>query len=456
MGRTWQREKKSNRAPAPGHYLRRDKPMAVRLVRFIRSLATPPGAGRDPDAQLLERFAASRDEYAFAALLKRHGPMVLAVCRRVLNDAHDAEDAFQASFLVLARKAGSVRRHASVASWLFGVAYRTVLKARVAEARRRSAEGEATPARAAEPDAGREALWRDLRPVLDEEVARLPEKNRAALVLCYLEGRTTAEAAQALACPRGTVLSRLAWARERLRARLTRRGITLSAGSLATAFAQYAEAAPAPALFNLMVKAATGSAASPEVIALAEGVLRTMRASKMGVLVGLLLAASVLVGTGLLLGASQQGGNDTKGNRPAAPAKGAATEATELEVARAFLLNDALADEKYTGKVVRVTGKVLRVRSARDSDPDAYVLLLGGSYITSDDFLTSKSKGADLVLAFGFAGKEARKRLAALDTRQTVTVEGRCEGMRVLPALESEAVSFVERKILAVRPLGTP
>jgi RNA polymerase sigma factor (sigma-70 family) len=335
VGRPWRREKKLNRAPAPGHYLRRDKPMAVRLVRFIRSLATAPGAGRDPDAQLLERFAASQDEYAFAALLKRHGPMVLAVCRRVLNDAHDAEDAYQATFLVLAKKAGSVRQHASVASWLYGVAYRTALKARVAAARRRSAEREATPVRTAEPDAAREALWRDLRPALDEEVARLPEKNRAAFVLCYLEGRTAEEAAQALACPRGTVLSRLAWARERLRAQLTRRGITLSAGSLAIALGHNAEAALAPALFNLTVKVATGSAASPQVIALAEGVLRAMHTRKIGVMAGLLLAASVLAGTGLLLGASQQKGNDTKDKRPAAPAKGAATEATDVMV-RAF------------------------------------------------------------------------------------------------------------------------
>jgi RNA polymerase sigma factor (sigma-70 family) len=427
--------------------------MAVRLVRFIRSLATPPGAGRDPDAQLLEQFAASRDEYAFAALLKRHGPMVLAVCRRVLNDAHDAEDACQATFLILARKAGSVCRHASVASWLYGVAYRTALKARAAVARRRRAEREATPARAAEPDADREALWRDLRPVLDEEVARLPEKNRATFVLCYLEGRTTAEAAQALACPRGTVLSRLAWARERLRVRLTQRGITLSAASLTAALTQNAEAALSPALLRLTVEAASSSAASPEVIALAEGVLRTMRASKMGVMAGLLLAASVLAGTGLLLGASQQGGNDTKGSRPAAPAKGAAAEATEAEVARAFLYNDALADEKFTGKVLRVTGKVLKVRRTR---PDEYLLLLGGSYILGDDFLTSKKTGSDLVLAFEFAGKEARKRLAALDTRQTVTVEGRCEGVRVLPASDCEAVSFVECKILAFRPVGAP
>jgi RNA polymerase sigma factor (sigma-70 family) len=424
--------------------------MTVGLVRFIRRLA---GADPGPDGQLVQRFAASRDEAAFAALVQRHGSMVLGICQRLLNDAHDAEDAFQATFLVLARKADSIRRHASVASWLYGVAYRTATKARVAAARRRAAERQAAPVRSAEPDSAQEALWRDLRPVLDEELERLPEKCRAPVVLCYLEGKTTEEAALTLGCPRGTLLSRLAWARERLRARLTRRGVTLSAGSLATALTQNAEAALAPALLSLTVQAATRNAASPEVVALAEGVFRTMRTSKVRVMAGLLLAASVLAGTGLLLGASRQRGNDTKDKPPAAPAKGV-TQATEEEVAVAFIYNDARADEKFTAKVVRVTGKVLRVRRLAH-ESDAYVLLLGGSYIAHDNLPTSKSNGAELVPAFRFTGKEARKRLAALDVRQTVTVEGRCEGVRVLPG-RIEVVSFVECKIVSVKPWDTP
>jgi RNA polymerase sigma-70 factor (ECF subfamily) len=288
-----------NRAAAPGHYLRRDKLMAVRLVRFIRRLATPQGAGHDPDAQLLGQFAASRDECAFAALLKRHGSMVLAVCRRVLNDEHDAEDAFQATFLVLARKAGAVRRHASVASWLYGVAHRTALKARAQAARRRRAEREAVRVRAAEPDAARGALWRDLRPVLDEEVARLPEKNRVAFVLCYLEGRTTAEAAQALACPRGTVLSRLAWARARLRAQLARRGLALSAGLLAGLLSpEFLSAAVPPTLFAATAQALPG-ALSAQVIALTEGVLRAMWLTKLRAFAAALGVLAVLGAAGL-------------------------------------------------------------------------------------------------------------------------------------------------------------
>jgi RNA polymerase sigma factor (sigma-70 family) len=286
--------------------------MAVSLVRFMRRLASPRGASHDPDAELLERFAASGDQSAFAALLKRHGPMVFGVCRRVLNDRDDADDAFQATFLVLARKAGSVRRSASLASWLYGVAHRTALKARASAAQRRAIEREAIPTRTAVPDPALEALWRDLRPLLDEEVARLPEKNRAAFVLCYLEGRTTEEAAQSLNCPRGTVLSRLAWARERLRARLTRRGLALSGGVLASllAPAQVSAAVP-PALLTATAQAPAG-VLSAQVLTLSEGVLRAMWLTKLKAFASVLAAVAVLGAAGLFtyetLSAQERGG----------------------------------------------------------------------------------------------------------------------------------------------------
>ncbi len=274
--------------------------MAVSLVRFMRRLASPGGAGHDPDTEPLERFAASGDHSAFAALLKRHGPMVYGVCRRILNDSHDADDAFQATFLVLARKAASVRRHGSLASWLYGVAYRTALKARAAAARRRAVEREAIPVRAAVPDPALLALWRDLRPLLDEEVARLPEKNRAAFVLCYLEGRTTEEAAQALDCPRGTVLSRLAWARQRLRARLARRGLALSGGVLASLLAPgLVSAAVPPALLTATAQVPAG-VVSAQVVTLTEGVLRAMWFTKLKLGASVLAAALVLGVAGLV------------------------------------------------------------------------------------------------------------------------------------------------------------
>jgi RNA polymerase sigma factor (sigma-70 family) len=166
------------------------------VLQRVRSIAgrRPPAAGTDPE--LLERFAAARDEDAFAALVARHYPMVLGVCRRVLNHAQDAEDACQATFLALARQAAAVRRREALAGWLYHVARRIALKVRTTAARRAARAGEATTAPAVEtaPD----VTWREALGVLDEELARMPAAYRSALVLCYLEGKTQDEAARQL------------------------------------------------------------------------------------------------------------------------------------------------------------------------------------------------------------------------------------------------------------------
>jgi RNA polymerase sigma factor (sigma-70 family) len=194
------------------------------VLRFIRTLAPEESPASDRD--LLTRFTQHGEDAAFAALVQRHGPLVLGVCRRVLREAHDCEDAFQATFLVLLRKAASIRRPELLGNWLYGVAYRTALRARVEQSRRRLHEGRAagTLLESAEHDLG----GSDFREVLDEEIHRLPEKYRTAFVLCYLEGKTNVEAARSLRCPKGTVLSRLARARQRLRSRLSHRGIVPS------------------------------------------------------------------------------------------------------------------------------------------------------------------------------------------------------------------------------------
>jgi RNA polymerase sigma factor (sigma-70 family) len=258
-------------------------------------------AGGLSDAALLERFVAERDEAAFEVLVWRHGPKVLNLCRRLLRQEQDAEDAFQAAFLVLARKAGSIGKRQALAGWLYRVAYRVALRAKGSALRRRERPADLTefPAAARIPNAD----WADVRPVLDEELSRLPEKYRAAFMLCYLEGKTNAEAARELGCPQGTILSRLAWARQRLRARLTRRGLTLSAGILAAAQAQNAPAAVLPAALvaatlDAAVRIAAGGTVtglvSTEVITLTHGGLHTMLSTKLKIAAGCALAAGAL------------------------------------------------------------------------------------------------------------------------------------------------------------------
>src|SRR5262245_61314253 len=184
-----------------------------------------------PDAQLLKLFALHRNEAAFEALLHRHGPLVFGVCRQLLFDEQDAEDAFQATFLVLARKAGSISRRSLLAHWLYGVAIRVAARARKNLFRRRVVERQDFDFSAV-ADAGRSADP-DLAPVLHEEVRRLPDKYRGPVLLCYLEGKTNEEAASQLQWPVGTVKTRLDKAREMLRTRLARRGVALTAGLLA-------------------------------------------------------------------------------------------------------------------------------------------------------------------------------------------------------------------------------
>jgi RNA polymerase sigma factor (sigma-70 family) len=252
---------------------------------------------------LVAQFVRRRDEAAFAALLDRHGPMVLGVCRRVLRDPQDADDAFQATFLVFVRKAAALRRPGALGNWLYGVAYRIALQARAGAARWRALERHVEDMPAAEPVD--EHIWAELRPLLDEEINRLPEKYRAPVVLCYLEGKTYAEAARVLGWAAGTVSGRLARAREKLRARLAVRGVTLSAAALAMTLGQKGTAAVPAALAQATLKgglaAAAGGAAaglvSAKAVALSQGALKVALAVKLKVL-ALVVAGGGLIGAG--------------------------------------------------------------------------------------------------------------------------------------------------------------
>jgi RNA polymerase sigma factor (sigma-70 family) len=272
------------------------------VLRHVRRLSAT--AEQVPDAELVRRFAAGGEAAAFGALLERHGRMVWATVRHHLRQEQDAEDAFQAAFLVLARKAATIRKGQSVASWLHGVAYRAALRVRRDAARRRQHERRAAEMPRAKADAGTD--WHEVQAVLDEEVQRLPEAYRTAFVACCLEGEGIAAAAIRLGWKQGTLSARLARARALLRRRLTRRGISLSAVLCATALTPAAASAVPSALtsatFTAAVRSAAGEAAvSASVAAIADGVVRAVVRAKLMVLAGLLLTAGVAVATGALV-----------------------------------------------------------------------------------------------------------------------------------------------------------
>src|SRR5215207_601744 len=247
------------------------------------------------DRELVRAFAATRDEAAFAEIVRRHGPMVLAVCRRVLADAPEADDAFQAVFIVLARRAGSVGRPERLGGWLHGVAVRCARRARAAAASRRAKEHPMSDVAA---PAAADPLWADARTVLDEEIGKLPEKLRAPLVLCELEGLGRAEAAEQLGVPEGTLSSRLARAKEALRSRLVRRGLAPTLVGVGLILSQAKAAAVPPALFDAAVGLATGvPAAGAGVVSAAAAGLAQKELTAMFVKK---LVLSVAVGVGVL------------------------------------------------------------------------------------------------------------------------------------------------------------
>jgi RNA polymerase sigma factor (sigma-70 family) len=282
------------------------------------------------DLQLVGAFAAGGGEAAFAALLRRHGPLVLGVCRRILRNEHDAEDVFQATFLLLARRAGSIRKQESVGSWLHGVAHRLAVRVKSQSARRQAREQQAATMRQKTPKLA--AAWGELQEALDDTLCSLPEKYRAALLLCYLEGRTQEEAAVHLGCPLGTVRSRLAQGRKLLRERLARRGLAPSAGAVAALLAGggVASAVP-PALHRQTLRAAVQTAAgqaaslvSARVADLISGGHQAMFGTRIKIATSLLVLCGLLtLGAGTLprpLGAEPPREGATQATGPTAPA----------------------------------------------------------------------------------------------------------------------------------------
>jgi RNA polymerase sigma factor (sigma-70 family) len=385
------------------------------------------------DVQLLACFIARRDEAAFEALVRRHGPMVLGVCRRLLRHEQDAEDAFQATFLVLARKAASIARRELVGNWLYGAAYRAALEVKAA-ARRRARERQVTempePAAVEQTDP-----WQEVRPLLDQELARLPDKYRAAVVLCDLEGRSRKEAARLLGIPEGTLSSRLATARKRLGGRLTRSGLAPLGGTLAAALSQHAAPAgvPAPLLVSTVQAAtalAAGHAAAASVTpagaaALAERVVRAMFVSR------LKTAAALVFVTGLLLAG---GGALTYGTLAAGPAD-AQKEHAPRPAAPAEKVGEVRRFEGHTDWVYTVAlspdGRRALSGSSSEEDADAVVRLWDVETGKELRRLEGHTSGV-MSVAFSpdgkraaSAGDDATMRLWDLETGKELK---RCEG----------------------------
>ncbi|OAI48170.1 hypothetical protein AYO44_07875 [Planctomycetaceae bacterium SCGC AG-212-F19] len=301
-------------------------------LRHVLHRIEPRPAGDHSDGALLARFTADGDETAFAALVARHGPMVLGVCRRLLGDQHDAEDAFQATFLILARKAAALDGRQPLGSWLYTVARNLALKHRARGARRRMREQEAGTMPKTGPQD--ETAWREVCTVLDTELGRLPEKYRAPLVLCHLQGMTHEAAARELGWPAGSMAKRLTRGQELLRQRLVGRGITLALPGLLALMAQKGSAAVPPPLAAGIGMAAplfaggktTAGHVSVQAVALAGRALHSMTLTKLKIAaVGLLGLVTLGAGTAVCLRA---GGNeasplaavDPSPARPAAPA----------------------------------------------------------------------------------------------------------------------------------------
>jgi RNA polymerase sigma factor (sigma-70 family) len=272
----------------------------------------PTDTDNRTDNQLLQYFTARKDEEAFAELVRRHGPMVLGVCRQMLRNEQDAEDTFQATFMVLARKASSIRIPEALPSWLYGVASRLAMRSRLATSRRQAQEVPLADLPAKEEGPG--SANDDLKPILHEEIGLLPDRYRIPFMLCYMDGKTNEEAARQLGCPPGTVFSRLARARERLRKRLGRRGVAISSGLLAGLLASFPREAAAAVSADLAVAtvrhavlfAASTSGPTGAIPAAALGLtqnyLRAMRGRRLlGIALGLTLSALFCALGGLLL-----------------------------------------------------------------------------------------------------------------------------------------------------------
>jgi RNA polymerase sigma factor (sigma-70 family) len=333
------------------------------LLRFIQGMAAPPGRNETSDAVLVNRFIAGRDDHAFSALVDRYGALVLQTCRRILGDCDDADDAFQATFLVLARKAQSVRSLESLAGWLHGVARRASLKARALRARRLRLEMAAQLPPVPRSDPLEDLSSRELLSIVEEEIESLPEKQRLPILLCCLEGMSLEESAERLGWKPGAVKGRLQRGRRRLHERLVRRGLTLSAAlaaveasrapASAAVIARLAAAASRGALARAASRAPSAEGISAGAAALAPAVLRDMAWTKLSIAAGLLLTMCLLA-VGLTVRGTEQPPSTERFKTEFAPLPALAAVIDEKHTDGA---DDDDARIEANGRVLDPTGK---------------------------------------------------------------------------------------------------
>jgi len=373
-------------------------------VRFLRGLTDREQFKALPDGELMARYAAG-NESAFEALVGRHGAMVLQVCRSFLRNEADAEDAFQVTFFVLARQARSVRKAGSLGSWLYGVAYHTALKSRRAAATRRRHEAQAVAASMTGPP---DLSWGEAQEIFYEELAALPEKYRAPLVLCYLEGRRQDEAETLLGLPEGRLRGLVERARGRLRSRLVRRGLGPGAVFFAVLGSSAASPAPPAALVLRVVGTVTSRASGPGPVgvparfaSLTEGVIRTMTTRKLRIVSSLLAAVTVVGLTGYLYAgrgepavpAPAVRGTPMFTFKREQPEKGIpVAEAKPVVVGEKAMINRLAWDAK--GETVVTVGAAFEVAEIAITGQDPLKVLLPSSTIKLRDAKTGELKQA--------------------------------------------------------------
>lgn len=396
---------------------------SVGLLHNLRGLLENGKAAKLIDQELIERFSADHDEAAFAALVRRHGPLVLGVCRRVLRDREYAEDAFQATFLVLARSIRSLRHPEALSSWLHGVAHRVSLKRRAEAARQPLVDRRALEPRSPVDPGDEITTWRELRSALDEELARLPENIRTPLILCYLEDHTQDEAAAQLGLPRGTLKRRLEKGRELLRLRLGQRGITLSAALLGTTLGQQVGAAVPRLLVASIVRscalfaAGKGAGQSLTAQALAETFLKTVGRVPTHCVTAVVLAVAGAVLGGTLLGVTATKARPKQAS-PAASSKGQGQVKKELA-------NDqpaAVATDRYGDPLP--AGAIARLGSTRFRHGN-FVFCL--AYFPDGKTLATGGQGRNICLWDAATGKLLR----SLGSREVYALAISPDGKRI-------------------------